>query len=94
MTKLYQAICVISLLGIIVIGFMYSYEKNQAEKYKSKWQESELKVDNLEKRIQANVAADKKKAELEKKMSSSKDIDNLNHVPDVDILNQLRSSPL
>ena len=73
---------------------MYSYEKNQAEKYKSKWQESELKVDNLEKRIQANVAADKKKAELEKKMSSSKDTDNLNHVPDVDILNQLRSSPL
>ena len=94
MTKLYQTICVISLLGIIVIGFMYSYEKNQAEKYKSKWQESELKVDNLEKRIQANVAADKKKAELEKKMSSSKDTDNLNHVPDVDILNQLRSSPL
>lgn len=94
MKKLYQTICVISLLGIIVIGFMYSYEKNQAEKYKSKWQESELKVDNLEKRIQANVAADKKKAELEKKMSSSKDTDNLNHVPDVDILNQLRSSPL
>ena len=94
MTKLYQTICVISLLGIIVIGFMYSYEKNQAEKYKSKWQESELKVDNLEKRIQANVAAEKKKAELEKKMSGSKDIDNLNHVPDDDILNQLRSSPL
>ena len=45
-------------------------------------------------RLKANVEAGKQKAELEKKMDSSKDVDNLNHVPDADILMQLRSDPI
>lgn len=94
MTKIYQTICVISLLAVLVLGLMYSYKSNQAEKYKSKWQESESKVENLQERINASVAANKQKAELEKKMDSSKDVDNLNHVPDADVLMQLRSSPI
>lgn len=94
MTKIYQVICVISLIALIILGLMYNYQSSQTEKYKSKWQESEAKVENLQERVNANVAANKQKAELEKKMSNSKDIDNLNHVPDVNILNQLRSSPV
>lgn len=94
MTKIYQVICVISLIALIILGIMYSYQSSQTEKYKSKWQESEAKVENLQERVNANMAANKQKAELEKKMSNSKDIDNLNHIPDADILNQLRSSPV
>ena len=45
-------------------------------------------------RLKANVETGKQKAELEKKMDSSKDVDNLNHVPDADILMQLRSDPI
>ena len=94
MTKIYQLVALVSLLAVLVLGLMYNYQSNQTEKYKTKWQESESKVENLQERINASVAANKQKAELEKKMDSSKDVDNLNHVPDADVLMQLRSSPI
>lgn len=94
MTKVYQILCAILLIALLVVYFMYSYKSAQADKYKTKWQESEAKVENLQERIKANVAASKQKAELEKTMDNSKDSDNLNYVPDISILNQLRKSPV
>ena len=94
MTKLYQILCAILLIALLAIYFMYSYKSAQADKYKEKWESAESKVENLQGRINADVAASKQKAELKNKMDSSKDMDNLKHIPDADILNQLRSSPI
>lgn len=94
MTKIYQIISIVSLIAALVFGIMYNYQSSQTDKYKSKWQESEAKVENLQERVNANMAANKHKAELEKKISNSKDIDNLDHIPDADILEQLRSDPV
>ena len=94
MTKIYQIISLAALLAALVLGLMYSYEKNEKEAYKTKWQEALGQVENLKGRINAEVEAGKQKAELEKKMDSSKDTDNLKHVPDTDILEQLRSDPV
>lgn len=94
MTKIYQIISLVALLAALAFGLMYGYEKNEKEAYKSKWQDAIGQVENLKGRINADVEANKQKAELEKKISSSKDTDNLNHVPDADILEQLRSDPV
>lgn len=73
---------------------MYNYKCTQADKYQYNWETEKSKNENLQGRINANVEAGKQKAELEKKMDDSKDVDNLNHVPDADILMQLRSDPI
>lgn len=88
--------CLIILL--IAFGLFYyianSIKDSKLEKQSEKITELESKVENLELARKADVAAANKKAELENKMDSSKDLDNLNHVPDADILNQLRSNPV
>lgn len=71
-----------------------SIKDSKLEKQSEKITELESKVENLELARKADVAAANKKAELEKKMDSSKDVDNINHVPDADVLMQLRSDPL
>ena len=67
---------------------------SKLDKQSQKITELESKVEHLQLEEKARVAAANKKAELEAKMDSSKDIDNLNHVPDDNILNQLRSNPV
>lgn len=94
MTKVYQILCAILLIALLVVYFMYSYKSAQSDKYKEKWETAESKVENLQGRIKADVAASKQKTELKNTMDSSKDMDNLKHVPDAAILNQLRSSPI
>lgn len=94
MTKIYQILCVVFLLAFLIMSLMYNYKCTQADKYKYNWETEKSKNENLQGRINADVAASKQKAELEKKISSSKDTDNLNHVPDNDILEQLRSDPV
>lgn len=94
MTKIYQILCVVFLLAFLIMALMYNYKCTQADKYKYNWETEKSKNENLQGRINANVEADKQKAELEKTMDSSKDIYNLSHVPDNDILMRLRSDPV
>lgn len=94
MTKIYQILCAILLISLLAVYFMYNYKCTQVDKYKYNWETEKSKNENLQGRINADVEASKQKAELEKKISSSKDTDNLNHVPDADILEQLRSDPV
>lgn len=56
--------------------------------------ELESKVEHLELEKKADVAATNEKAKLKDAMDSSKDTDNLNHVPDANILMQLRADPV
>ena len=87
-------------LIIILIAFgAFFYISNaikdsKLDKQSQKIDELESKVEHLELARKADVAANNKKEELETKMDSSKDVDNLNHVPDADVLMQLRSDPL
>lgn len=86
------------IILLIAFGLFYyianSIKDSKLEKQSEKITELESKVEHLELARKADVAANNKKAELEKKMDSSKDVDNLNHIPDVDVLMQLRSDPI
>lgn len=86
-------IIILIVLGIILY-ISCSIKDSKLDKQSQKITELESKVENLELARKADVAASKQKAELEKTMDKSKDTDNLNHVPDADILNKLRSSPI
>lgn len=94
MTKIYQIMCIIFLIGMIFYMVRDGYHQDQAEQYKIKYEEKAARVDNLEERTTANVAADKQKAKLKKTMDDSQDGNNLKYVPDVSILNKLRESPV
>ena len=94
MTKIYQIAIIILLAVVLGYAVMYDYKSKEADRYKANWEESESKVENLQGRINADVEASKQKAKLKNTMDNSKDMDNLKHVPDADILNQLRSSPV
>ena len=91
MTKIYQITIIILVFSLLVCAVMYNYKSTQADKYKYNWEMEKSRNENLQGRINANVEASKQKEKLEKKIDSSKDIDNLNHVPDADVLEQLRS---
>lgn len=86
------------IIFLIAFGVFYyisnAIKDSKLDKQSQQITELESKIENLELARKADVAASNKKAELEAKMDSSKDLDNLNHVPDVDILNQLRSNPV
>ena len=94
MTKIYQIVIMILLAVVLGYTVMYNYKSAQADKYKYNWETEKSKNENLQGKVNAYVEASKQKAELETKMDSSKDVDNLNHVPDADILMQLRSDPV
>lgn len=81
------------IILIALVGYYYVINAINGIKL-DKMSEQLNKKDVEIERLKANVEAGKQKAELEKKMDSSKDVDNLNHVPDADILMQLRSDPL
>lgn len=81
------------IILIALVGYYYVINAINGAKL-NKISEQLNKKDVEIERLKANVEASKQKAELEKKMDSSKDVDNLNHVPDADILMQLRSDPL
>ena len=81
------------ILLIALVGYYYVINAINGIKL-DKMSEQLNKKDVEIERLKANVETGKQKAELEKKMDSSKDVDNLNHVPDADILMQLRSDPL
>jgi outer membrane murein-binding lipoprotein Lpp len=86
---------ILFLIGVdLVLLVSNRIKDSKLEKQSEKITELESKVEHLELARKADVAANNKKAELENKMDSSKDLDNLNHVPDADILNQLRSNPV
>lgn len=86
------------IIFLIAFGLFYyianSIKDSKLEKQSEKITELESKVENLELARKADVAASKSKEKLKEKMDNSKDVDNLNHVPDADILMQLRSDPL
>lgn len=81
------------IILIALVGYYYIINAINGIKL-DKMSEQLNKKDVEIERLKANVETGKQKAELEKKMDSSKDVDNLNHVPDADILMQLRSDPL
>lgn len=81
------------IILIALVGYYYVINAINGIKL-DKMSEQLNKKDVEIERLKANVETGKQKAELEKKMDSSKDVDNLNHVPDADILMQLRSDPL
>lgn len=81
------------IILIALVGYYYVINAINGAKL-NKISEQLNKKDVEIERLKANVETGKQKAELEKKMDSSKDVDNLNHVPDADILMQLRSDPL
>lgn len=86
---------ILFLIGVgLVLLVSNRIKDTKLDKQSQQISELESKVENLELARKADVAAANKKAELEAKMDSSKDLDNLNHVPDADILNQLRSNPV
>lgn len=86
------------IIILIAVGLFYyiscAIKDSKLEKQSEKITELESKVEHLQLEEKARVAADKQKAELEKTMDSSKDTDNLNHVPDHDVLMQLRADPV
>lgn len=81
------------IILIALVGYYYVINAINSAKL-NKISEQLNKKDVEIERLKANVETGKQKAELEKKMVSSKDVDNLNHIPDVDVLMQLRSDPL
>ena len=81
------------IILIALVGYYYIINAINGAKL-NKISEQLNKKDVEIERLKANVETGKQKAELEKKMDSSKDVDNLNHVPDADVLMQLRSDPL
>lgn len=81
------------IILIALVGYYYVINAINGAKL-NKISEQLNKKDVEIERLKADVAANKQKAELEKKMVSSKDVDNLNHVPDADVLMQLRSDPI
>jgi outer membrane murein-binding lipoprotein Lpp len=81
------------IILIALVGYYYVINAINGAKL-NKLSEQLNKKDVEIERLKANVETGKQKAELEKKMDSSKDVDNLNHVPDTDVLMQLRSDPL
>ena len=81
------------IILIALVGYYYIINAINGAKL-NKLSEQLNKKDVEIERLKANVEAGKQKAELEKKMDSSKDVDNLNHVPDADVLMQLRSDPI
>lgn len=81
------------IILIALVGYYYIINAINGAKL-NKLSEQLNKKDVEIERLKANVETGKQKAELEKKMDSSKDVDNLNHVPDADVLMQLRSDPI
>ena len=81
------------IILIALVGYYYVINAINGAKL-NKLSEQLNKKDVEIERLKANVETGKQKAELEKKMVSSKDVDNLNHIPDVDVLMQLRSDPI
>lgn len=86
---------IIILIGVgLVLAVANQIKDSKLERQSERITKLESEVEHLELARKADVAANNKKEELETKMDSSKDIDNLNHVPDADILNQLRANPI
>lgn len=86
---------IIILIGVgLVLAVANQIKDFKLERQSERITKLESEVEHLELARKADVAANNKKEELETKMDSSKDIDNLNHVPDADILNQLRANPI
>ena len=81
------------IILIALVGYYYIINAINGAKL-NKISEQLNKKDVEIERLKANVETGKQKAELEKKMDSSKDVDNFNHVPDADVLMQLRSDPI
>lgn len=87
-------------LIIILIAFGAFYyisgaiKDSKLDKQSEKIAELESKVENLELARKADVAASNSKEKLKEKMDNSKDTDNLTHVPDVSILDELRKDPV
>lgn len=81
------------IILIALVGYYYVINAINGAKL-DKLSEQLNKKDVEIERLKANVEAGKQKAELEKKMDGSKDVDNINHIPDADVLMQLRSDPI
>jgi sortase (surface protein transpeptidase) len=86
------------IIILIAFGLFFyisdSIKESKINKLNDKLTQAESKIENLELARKADVATNNEKAKLKDKINGSKDLDNLNHVPDVDILNQLRSDPV
>lgn len=86
------------IIILIAFGLFYcisdSIKESKINKLNDKLTQAESKIENLELARKADVATNNEKEKLKDKINSSKDLDNLNHVPDSDILNQLRSDPI
>lgn len=94
MTKVYQILCIILLVIVLILSGINKCKNIEVEKYKNKWEQAESKANNLQEKLNANMAADKQKEKLKNTMDQSQDINNLKHIPDISILEQLRSSPV
>lgn len=101
MNAIYKSICmvlVILLLSMVVILFAYRIKLDKVEKkvvtLEQSLSEKTQMIENLERRIKTNVAADKLKTEMQEKLDKSDWLDKAGTVPfDADILNQLRRTP-
>lgn len=86
------------IIILIAFGLFYyisdSIKESKINKLNDKLTQAESKIENLELARKADVATNNEKEKLKDKINGSKDLDNLNHVPDSDILNQLRSDPI
>ena len=86
------------IIILIVFGIaMYvlnAVKSSKLDKQSQQITELESKVEHLELEKKADVAANNEKAKLKDAMDNSKDTDNLNHVPDANILMQLRADPV
>lgn len=86
-------IIILIVLGIVlyISGVIKDSKLDKQSKHIT---ELESKVEHLELEKKADVATNNEKAKLKDAMDSSKDTDNLNHVPDANILMQLRADPV
>lgn len=85
------------IILIALVGYYYvinAIKSSKLDKQSKQITELESKVEHLELEKKADVAANNEKAKLKDAMDSSKDTDNLNHVPDANILMQLRADPV
>lgn len=85
------------IILIALVGYYYvinAIKSSKLDKQSKQITELEVKVEHLELEKKADVAANNEKAKLKDAMDKSKDTDNLNHVPDANILMQLRADPV
>lgn len=97
MTKIYQILLIFSLLAAVILFFLVTTQRNTISSLKQDKIELKQEIAQKDKELairirqhEEDLETYKRQEELLSSLEQSKDVDNLNHVPDDSILMQLR----